>query len=342
MAYAFNNWEDVVQKRHDSVELTSELIRGSTPSERQNALLFGFISSFEKKSTGGFSVTIGSDNVQVETKTNAQLEQVEFYAATIVQTLLPSATYDIKLRDPDIITMLESQSPRKMILEEEWCADDIVAWASQQGWDCKEIWKQDLMGMQTDMFLSQPFFCSTDVVQHHLKNARLECLIPDTYPPKLFHLFGRRIAKVAPDRIGEFPCFVKPTSNDKSFDGTVVKSKSELLELVGGSKIYVSEVVKFKVEYRLFIGNRKLYAHGFYQGDEKIPFDDVAASLSSRIIDVIGTKFCSVDIGYANGRWLIVEVNPPFSLDDAGIPIEIYMQYAIDFWEIMIRDRSQC
>ena len=225
-----------------------------------------------------------------------------------------------------------------MILEQEWCADDIIEWAARNDRECREIWKQDLMNMSTKEFLSQPFFCSTDVVQHHLKVAGLENLVPDTYPPELLHLFGRKITKTKPNLIEAFPCFVKPAGNDKSFDGTVVKSKSELLELIPChlAEVYVSEVVNFEVEYRLFLGNERLYARGFYQGEESIPFDSIAEGTVSRIIEVIGSKFCSIDIGYVRGEWLIVEVNPPFSLDDADIPVEIYVQYAIDFWECII------
>jgi len=91
--------------------------------------------------------------------------------------------------------------------------------------------------------------------------------------------------------------------------------------------------VDFKVEYRLFIGNHQLYGIGFQKGDKNISnYNDFIKQILE-----ISDGFYAIDIGYDND-WSIVEINPPFSLDDYGISMHNYVRYAIDFYKKSIEE----
>lgn len=231
----------------------------------------------------------------------------------------------------------------KIRLESEWEADDIIEFCQRNDIECDVVLREELFEMSSTEFLTRPFFCNSIVVQKHLNAVGLSYLIPDTYEEKFRHLFKRKITKCS---FGElkaqsFPYFIKPVGNDKIFDGTVVKCAQDLDELwefhnVGYPdklEYYVSEVVEFSSEYRLFIGNGKVYARGHQSGGYLSMSGGILCLLENEILQIAKNDFYAVDIGYTLdlNRWSIVEINPPFSLDDFGIDLALYMQYCVDF-----------
>merc|ERR1712232_1528861 len=130
--------------------------------------------------------------------------------------------------------------------------------------------------------------CSTEIVQRKLREAGkgLSSKVPSTYPEALQKLLRRNIVERNLDSVAtsELPLFVKPVSNDKAFDGKVLRDEDDLEGLRAevrklavpsagckagtfadsdmGCQIYSAKVVKFFAEYRLFIGGGRLYGLG--------------------------------------------------------------------------------
>ena len=66
-----------------------------------------------------------------------------------------------------------------------------------------------------------------------------------------------------------------------------------------------------------------------------IDLDDcMPSNLISDIVKVTGDKYRCVDIGFVviadTKRWVMIEVNPPFSLDDYNITLKKYMDFCVD------------
>jgi hypothetical protein len=100
--------------------------------------------------------------------------------------------------------------------------------------------------------------------------------------------------------------------------------------------VYYSELVNFAVEYRLLIGNNKLYGQGFQKGNKLINLD---LNFINDLIKLSHQEFFCIDIGYIIDKkeWAVVEINPPFALDDYGIKLNDYMDYFFDFWNLKIK-----
>lgn len=227
------------------------------------------------------------------------------------------------------------------LIEEEWEAHDIISYCENNDLKYRVLPKKEIIELEPKEFFKGPFFCATQIVQHNLKKIKLGETIPDTYSPIFNKFYGRKISKYSYGELDKIPFlfFIKSAGNDKLIDGTIVRTKSDLDELWMTNNInpsnlefYISEVVEFVVEYRLLIGNGKIYGTGFQKGNPKIKPDK---KFIDEIIKTSENKFYCTDIGYEPNRneWLVVEINPPFALDDYDIPITNYITYAIDFWK---------
>jgi len=173
-------------------------------------------------------------------------------------------------------------------------------------------------------------------VQYHLTN--LGKTITDTYSKEFELLFHRKIeimTKTDLEKYMHFPYFMKPVGNTKEFDGQIIKSIEELNELLrdqnNNSQYYVCDVITFVSEYRLFVGNNKIYGVGKIKGKTM----HIPELFSENILTCSNNKFYVVDVGFVEefNDWAVVEINPSFSLDDYGINILTYMQYCIDAWK---------
>jgi hypothetical protein len=204
----------------------------------------------------------------------------------------------------------------------------------------------ELLRIPSSKFLESIYFCNTDIVQSHITQhfgKDVICdIIPDCYEKQYHSLLHRNIQRC---KFGDIDwtastngIFVKPYLNNKEFDGMVIKSPSDYGERgypIPDSEIecYTSDIVKFASEYRLLIGNGKLYGIGNLFGENLDGIDDNAFTIiKERLVLLTGDKFRCVDIGFVPNKckWLVVEINPPFSLDDHGIPLNMYMEFCID------------
>ncbi|XWV26039.1 hypothetical protein QJ857_gp1041 [Tupanvirus soda lake] len=229
-----------------------------------------------------------------------------------------------------------------ILIEDEWNAYDIIEYCKNKNIDYHVMPHEEISKLHNIEFFEGPFFCSTDIIQKYLKKRNLASKIPDTYPGTFDKYFKRNIRKIKYSDLKRepLPFFIKSINNDKKISGTKVMNRTDENDIwiinnvvpLPDMEVYISDIVNFVVEYRLLIGNRKIYGIGYQQGNKNISVDKV---FLDEVINLCGYDFYCIDIGYLENikEWAIVEVNPPFSLDDYDIPLNNYMEYAIDFWK---------
>ena len=222
-----------------------------------------------------------------------------------------------------------------ILIEDTWNIDgeanDIIKWCTDHQYDYRIMTQDELRSISDLEFKNSIYFCHTDIVREH------NIPFPDTYEDKYKSFMKRKINTMRFDEFDfdniPFPIFIKPIGNDKSFDGTIVSNEDQYATDVILNTypkpvyIYTSEVIKFVSEYRLLIGNKKLYGRGRMIG-KVMKLDN---SFINELIEITDTYRC-IDIGYSNemNTWMVVEINPPFSLDDYEIDIDSYMNFCID------------
>ena len=192
----------------------------------------------------------------------------------------------------------------------------------------------------------------------------LDMVYPDTYESVYYEYFKRKITKTNMKclenvLLQDKSVFIKPVGNNKRFDGRVVSSVSDIEELMSDcdissvengncalsthvgfedkiplhtfdniNEVYVCNVIELVSESRLLIGNGRLYGYGHICKTKNFSF--LSQMDINKIIEISGDNFRCIDVGLTkNGEWVIVEINPPFSLDDYEIPLDMYMNFCI-------------
>jgi hypothetical protein len=220
-------------------------------------------------------------------------------------------------------------------------SEDIMAYCKKKQIKIREMPNKQIK-RNMSIFLDGCVFCGMYDIFAFIKAYGINDIVPDTYPEFFSELYKRNIQKVKYQDMNTliFPYFVKSTGNDKSVNGTIVNNIYQLANLICSSfvditanlELYVAEVVKFSSEYRLLVGNNLVYGVGYQKGKNDIRPDD---DFVKKIINLSNEEFLCVDVGFIKslGEWAIIEVNPPFSIIDYGIPVDAYVDYAMDFWK---------
>jgi len=228
-----------------------------------------------------------------------------------------------------------------ILLEDTWLEDaqDIIDYCSDLHYEYHIYSVDELYEFDSIKFFApnNVYFCNTDIVQYHLNKVNLWNLtfVPDTYEQIYQQFYKRNIQRRlygSIDQNTELPLFMKPVTNDKIFDGQVFYSEDTFLGKIptNDTMVYTTDVLTILSEYRLLIGNSKLYGKGLISG---INLDDVLPNkMINEICNCTDNLFRCIDIGYSKElkNWIIIEINPPFSLDDHHIPLADYMTFCID------------
>lgn len=185
-------------------------------------------------------------------------------------------------------------------------------------------------------------FADTDVMSLLTKYR------PPTYPDCFQKLYGRDIklicwADLKSNLIknGYNQCFVKPSHNNKAFDATIIRNKWNLNYVDSTVKsdtlVYYAPYVKFVNEYRIFVGKGKIYGiqeSSFYVLKTDIISHKPPKSLLDMILKLNIYQFCVVDVAMLeDGKWCVVEINPPFSISSYDLDISTYIKYNQDALE---------
>ncbi len=227
-------------------------------------------------------------------------------------------------------------------LEDTWTddneADDIIRYAEENNYELKILSPDELYKLSPKDFFSGIYFCNTDIVQKHLKYVNRMEIVPDTYCQKYEDFYMRQIEKMTfeeyTNKYNNIKRFIKPATNDKKFSGKVIKNVNDLgMETPSQDDlIYTAEPITFLHEVRLLIGNHKLYGYG--NMSENKNHDNIDNKKLITNLEEITDDFRCVDIGLIKKdnkfEWCIIEINPPFSLDDYDMPFEDYIRFCID------------
>lgn len=240
----------------------------------------------------------------------------------------------------------------RVLLEDSWQAQDIVDYCAQNAIRCDVVSANVLKQMKARDFLKQTYFCSTEIVQQHLQTVGHEDFVPDTYEKAYDQFFCRPILRSTLKEV-DFtggPRFVKPVGNCKEFEGTVIASLSDFIVCPSlFCDVYNTAPIYFVSEYRLLIGNGRLYGLGHMCKALVEQMDACAADgldqIAQELVIATGNGFRCIDVGLAektmsasSAKWIVVEINPPFSLDDYGIPLPQYMSFCIDACAYIARE----
>jgi hypothetical protein len=170
-------------------------------------------------------------------------------------------------------------------------------------------------------------------VYYHLCKNNLQHLCPDTYSDKFEQFYHRNIKKLKlNDVIFNSPIFIKPAENSKLFSGHIIQNKLQfdsLRSYYGNVNVYISNIINIVGEYRLLIGNNKIYGSSYMKGmyDENY----LEKININKLIELTSNTFLCVDIGILeNDNFVVIEINPPYSLDNYDIPIDQYMSFCIE------------
>ena len=130
------------------------------------------------------------------------------------------------------------------------------------------------------------------------------------------------------------PIFIKPVVG-KLFDGHVARSFRDLIrtaDLAPETKIWWSEVVEFRGEYRGFVCNGELVDFRHYKGDFRLPVDFKPVDLAIQSWHSL-PRGCSMDWGVtADGHTLLIEVNDGYSLGCYGLTPVTYANLLKSRW----------
>lgn len=252
-------------------------------------------------------------------------------------------------------------------IDEEWTkngdTDDIIAYYTNPNnmkkYDIQILTTGQLENIPTHQILNGIVFAHTSIIQGHLRAIDPEVaknLIPNTYDPAFAKFFKREIEIITLDILrdkylaNDESRFIKPLGNSKSFNGQVIDDFGDLdklfdehPELSPTTRVYSAPVIDIQGEIRLLIGSGHLYGSGQISVANPPNKDYLELSTSSiggvsntsvldKLITATGDRFLCVDIGWVPEleRWVVVEINPPFSLEDYDIPLTDYLRFTED------------
>lgn len=168
------------------------------------------------------------------------------------------------------------------------------------------------------------------------------------YPKSISKYFGRKIWKSTIDTINSNPelwnVFVKPINN-KTFNGRIVRQAKDLIGcgMCGlDQEVYVSEIVNFVSEYRVFVRYGKVLDVRQYKGDWRVyPDYKVIESCINDFTD--SPKAYAIDFGVTdNGKTLVVEVNASCSIGSYGLDVIKYAKFRTARWAELTNTEDEC
>jgi hypothetical protein len=233
-----------------------------------------------------------------------------------------------------------------VIIQDTWSEEDdqeLLEYCKK--YKTKILSKKEIM--ELNVLHIDVLFCATKTVQKVLKTYKC----PDTYEKCFQSLYKRHIECITIKECEalKLPYFIKPVANDKSFGAMIIKTMNDLKHvktfLNPDQQIYISSLVDLKNEYRLFIGDNKLY--GMANASEYIAYflnidadylkyfnTAPPADFIDEILRLNNIGFCVVDVALKSDQtWIVVEVNPPFAISSYDLPIKQYFDYCHSAWK---------
>lgn len=186
---------------------------------------------------------------------------------------------------------------------------------------------------------------SIPVVLNALKQLKIELPQPNDYPACLQPWFKRKIwpttvgnLLVSATRAWERPHFIKPKANIKRFTGKVFEAESDVWELSRISKhtpVWCAEVVRWLVEYRVFVLKSQVIGVHWYAGDPACPVDRTVVNEAIQVFEASGEAHAAYAIDFGvleTGETALIEVNDGFSIGSYGLAPALYADLTVTRW----------
>lgn len=184
-------------------------------------------------------------------------------------------------------------------------------------------------------------------VKTRLKDFDIEIPCID-YPDSIKQYLGREIRKSTLNTINNNPelwnTFIKPVKT-KSFSGRVVRSAHDLMGCSHGyqdEEIYVSEVLDFLSEYRIFVRYGQILDMRHYHGKwDVLPNTDIIRNCVNDYND--SPKAYAIDFGVtSDGRTCLIEVNVSGSIGSYGLNPVLYAKFMSARWAELTDTEDEC
>jgi len=189
----------------------------------------------------------------------------------------------------------------------------------------------------------------------HMALRQMGIPVPDSndYPHSLRHLLYRSLEEATlrelRDKIyvGDVPIFAKPRKSKKRFTGRVFASIDDFMYLSGISiqtPIYLSDVVTFRTEYRVYVIDSKIVGIKQYAGDVLVPLDKFIVKSAIVALTQAGeaTAGYAIDFGVLPSvETALIEWNDGYSLGSYNLDKAIYTDLLIARWNELMRDGYQ-
>lgn len=190
-----------------------------------------------------------------------------------------------------------------------------------------------------------------DMVMTHgaLSQLRIPIPPPIDYPECLRRYLGRQIWQ---STLGELerkiaggpsrPTFAKPADRRKSFTGTVFAFSDDFYAIGNVSRrqtIWLSEVVSWISEYRVYVAYNKIVEIAHYAGDLKVRLDEGVVNDAIQVFHASGEApdGYAIDFGVlGNGETALVEVNEGYSLGAYAISSADYSKVIVARWKQLL------
>lgn len=164
------------------------------------------------------------------------------------------------------------------------------------------------------------------------------------YPKELEQYLGRTISKITLEECKQWDCpfFIKPADKVKLFTGSIIEKEStinflkEFCKTPGDSLVYLSDLVKIKSEYRVFVHKGEIKGIQFYLGDFKT-FPNIET-----IEEMVKTYTSSpiaytLDVGVTEeNQTILIEVNDFWAIGSYGFDAKIYVKMIITRFQQII------
>jgi len=185
-----------------------------------------------------------------------------------------------------------------------------------------------------------------EVMKRVFKRLRYNCNT-DAYPEELRSYLKRNLRYASVQSflsdiaLGAFqPSFVKPKEDSKLFTGFIVSSEVSILtNLPKNTKIYISEIVDWQSEFRVFVIKSKIVGIQYYHGDKNqtVDLDVVQQAVEDFRRSEQYTEGYALDFGVLkNGETALVEWNDGYALGAYDLDKSLYTDLLISRWEEII------
>ncbi len=164
------------------------------------------------------------------------------------------------------------------------------------------------------------------------------------YPEELEQYLGRTISKITLEECKQwsYPFFIKPADKIKLFSGSLIEKEStinflkEYCNVPGETLVYLSDLIKIKSEYRVFVYKGEIKGIQYYLGDFKT-FPSI-----DKIEEMVRTYTSSpvaytLDVGVTDkNETVLIEVNDFWAIGSYGFDAKTYVKMIISRFQQII------